>query len=501
MSTTIRRSGPAVKRAHDPWNSADREPLDRSRTGRPGATGEERDRGEAAEEGRSAETDRVANPVPDLERVRSARRAVVPTPPPRSRSPSSGSRIAPTIRRPPAPRAGAEPEPVAWAPSARRHAEARSRASQILAARGLDPAEIEEIVRLLRGYRSPRSLRSGTLLRFAFAPIDSASDAVPTHRSRADARLHAPLRSRGPVWTARMDVVPFVMDTARISRSSSRASGRRVWAATSRDSGRAGSRISSTISRTSSPGRSISRGISGGDVLRVALERKVRPDGSVRSRHFLAIELRNQDRVFRAIRSRVRAAAGRTSTRTGARCTAPSCATPCRIASRAASRRRYHPILRRYRSHEGIDYGAPPGTPVEATASGVVARAGYAGGTARRRASPRARDPDALRAPERHRGRHPSRARGAGDRDRPRRLLRPRDRAAPALRVHHERAPPRPAHRRAAGPPGARDLAPGRVPAHARPSAPAPPGHSGPARSQRRAGRALRAPPAAPPKG
>jgi len=38
-----------------------------------------------------------------------------------------------------------------------------------------------------------------------------------------------------------------------------------------------------------------------GDVVRVAVERKVRPDGTIRSHHFLAIELWNGGRVLRAI--------------------------------------------------------------------------------------------------------------------------------------------------------------------------------------------------------
>jgi murein DD-endopeptidase MepM/ murein hydrolase activator NlpD len=42
--------------------------------------------------------------------------------------------------------------------------------------------------------------------------------------------------------------------------------------------------------------------------------------------------------------------------------------------------RRFHPVLKRYRPHYGVDYGAPTGTPVRVTASGVVTFAGRNGG-------------------------------------------------------------------------------------------------------------------------
>ncbi len=41
---------------------------------------------------------------------------------------------------------------------------------------------------------------------------------------------------------------------------------------------------------------------------------------------------------------------------------------------------RYHPILKKKRPHNGVDFGAPTGTPVRAVAKGVVTRAGRAGG-------------------------------------------------------------------------------------------------------------------------
>jgi murein DD-endopeptidase MepM/ murein hydrolase activator NlpD len=116
----------------------------------------------------------------------------------------------------------------------------------------------------------------------------------------------------------------------------------------------------------------------------MVLERKIRPDGSIRSRHFLALELRSQGRVFRAIpQSRPDGGyayydeEGRSLR--GAFLRYP---VPYRITSHFTGRR-YHPVLKRYRAHEGIDYGAPAGTPVAATASGVVARAEFSNGYGR----------------------------------------------------------------------------------------------------------------------
>ncbi len=50
-----------------------------------------------------------------------------------------------------------------------------------------------------------------------------------------------------------------------------------------------------------------------------------------------------------------------------------------RISSRY-SLRRFHPVLKRYRSHLGTDYAAPTGTPIRSVGSGVVVEAGYKGG-------------------------------------------------------------------------------------------------------------------------
>jgi len=41
------------------------------------------------------------------------------------------------------------------------------------------------------------------------------------------------------------------------------------------------------------------------------------------------------------------------------------------------SNRRFHPVLKRYRAHHGIDYAAPTGTPVHTIGDGVIIKKGY----------------------------------------------------------------------------------------------------------------------------
>lgn len=50
-----------------------------------------------------------------------------------------------------------------------------------------------------------------------------------------------------------------------------------------------------------------------------------------------------------------------------------------RVTSRF-SNRRFHPVLKVFRPHYGVDYGAPVGTPVRATAAGTVTSVGWDGG-------------------------------------------------------------------------------------------------------------------------
>jgi murein DD-endopeptidase MepM/ murein hydrolase activator NlpD len=53
------------------------------------------------------------------------------------------------------------------------------------------------------------------------------------------------------------------------------------------------------------------------------------------------------------------------------------------VVTSAFSRSRFHPILREYRAHLGVDYRAPAGSPVIAVADGQVISAGIAGASGR----------------------------------------------------------------------------------------------------------------------
>lgn len=246
--------------------------------------------------------------------------------------------------------------------------------AQLMADNGFDAAQIHEITRTIREFKKPRTLRPGVVMRFSGVPGETP-DRLRLELN-PDTLLHLSPSDSG--WKARLEVVPVRVDTVRIAGVIETS----LWFA----------QLSGDVDRLVENGFQeivydladvfawkidFTRDIRTGDAFRVAIEREVRPDGSIRSRRFIAIEMRNQNHVLPAFpytRPEGRRAYfdAEGEALRGVFLRYP---VPYRITS-GFTHRRFHPVLKRYRPHQGIDYGAPHGTRVQATASGVVTRAG-----------------------------------------------------------------------------------------------------------------------------
>jgi murein DD-endopeptidase MepM/ murein hydrolase activator NlpD len=122
-------------------------------------------------------------------------------------------------------------------------------------------------------------------------------------------------------------------------------------------------------------------GLGTGGRLRVAYERTVRPDGTTRSIRVLTAEAAVAGEMHTAYYYERDGKPGYYDN-FGRALEAHAWSRPLtalRITSAFGSRR-MHPILHRLLPHTGVDYGARAGTPVRATADGVVISAGWNGG-------------------------------------------------------------------------------------------------------------------------
>jgi murein DD-endopeptidase MepM/ murein hydrolase activator NlpD len=120
-----------------------------------------------------------------------------------------------------------------------------------------------------------------------------------------------------------------------------------------------------------------------GDTFRLAVEKKKYLNGRLASYgRILAAEYVNAGRPYRAVLFHDQNGKAAYYTPEGKSLQKAFLRSPLKFSAPITSRfsrSRFHPILKRYRPHLGIDYGAPTGTPVQTIAEGRVVYAGYRG--------------------------------------------------------------------------------------------------------------------------
>jgi murein DD-endopeptidase MepM/ murein hydrolase activator NlpD len=251
---------------------------------------------------------------------------------------------------------------------------------ELLARSTLESGAVNEFLLAFREHASPRRLRAGVEVSFRWLGEGHLRGIDVTLNPDETVRL----TRRGSGWQSTVVETPIYTDTVFASGEIETV----LWNAVVGNPGLhdlpAGDRaqIIHYLDQVFQWQIDFSRQIQAGDTYRFAFERQVRPDGSMRSGHVLAAELVNQGKAFHALwfdpnedgKGTYYDLDGESVRRAFLR-------KPLefrRISSRFSGGR-YHPVLKRWRAHRGIDYAANSGTPVMATGEGVVQRRENAG--------------------------------------------------------------------------------------------------------------------------
>lgn len=245
---------------------------------------------------------------------------------------------------------------------------------------GLSAAEARWVSEMTRPYAGRRPRVRATEARFHRWP----GDAPERIELRVDADQTLVFEVEGAVWTVAVDSVPVRHDTVVVSgRVESSLWGARLAGDARRLSVKEKAALPGHLADVFAWQVDFYRDVRIADQFRLAIERDVRPDGSVRGQRVLAAEWRSGETYLQAYRFSPSDEPGSffydsdgTALR-GAFLRAPL--DLVRITSRFSSVRA-HPVLSRYRAHRGIDYGASSGTVVRVTGDGTIARAGWADG-------------------------------------------------------------------------------------------------------------------------
>jgi len=240
----------------------------------------------------------------------------------------------------------------------------------------LSPNDQDALLSELRAHIDPRRVREGTTVTVRSVRGDLAGPKSVEVALNADETVQ--LVSRSESWVSQLISTPTTVDT--------------IWASGEIESSLWNSLLrNSHLSQVDPTDREklvlelndvfkwqvdFVRQIQSGDSYRFAFQREVRAGGTMRTGHVLAAELVNRDRSYTAVWFDPNGdGEGTYYDLDGKSVRGAFLLSPIELRHRISSRftnSRFHPVLRTWRAHRGVDYAAPTGTPIQSTGNGVV---------------------------------------------------------------------------------------------------------------------------------
>lgn len=248
---------------------------------------------------------------------------------------------------------------------------------EILTGADLDASEQRALLLAFQEQASPRRLRVGTEVTFRRSVEDQQVRAVEVNLSR-DETVRVLRSETGwtsstvttPTWTDTIYVAGEIQENLWTSAMTNPYMEDIPW----EDRGK----VVDQLDRIFQWQIDFSRQIRPGDYYRVAIQREVRPDGTMRDGTVLSAQLVNAGTPVDAIWFDPNGdGSGTYYDLEGKSVRRAFLKKPLefrRISGVVSNR--FHPVLKRWRAHNGVDYAADRGTPVWATADGTVTHRG-----------------------------------------------------------------------------------------------------------------------------
>ncbi|MDE2653246.1 MAG: M23 family metallopeptidase [Gemmatimonadetes bacterium] len=249
---------------------------------------------------------------------------------------------------------------------------------QILEDAGLGTAERVSVLDAFRAEAEPRRLRTGTRVRLHW--VDERLHGIQVTLDR-DRTVHVDCRAGD--CAASTITLATTIDTVYAAGAIGSSLWDAVMSLPELAAAPAGDRRNFVLSldKVFQWQVDFSRQILPGDTYRFVFEREKRPDGSMRTGHLLSAELVNNGKAYHAIWFDPNGDGdGTWYDLDGQSVRRAFLMKPIEL-SRISSRfgMRHHPILKQWRNHNGVDYAANRGTPVQSTGAGVVVRRNRSG--------------------------------------------------------------------------------------------------------------------------